>query len=425
MGTLPHFGPEFIVAQKVRRCGRRAVGNGIFHLLCHGITGQVGRDIPVRFPQVLCPVVLHNRQPAGAESFFRIDPGNFFDNRVRHGNHPRIAHHAVRLVAHQVPDRKPALFLENLHHRIDEIGPTLRLDDVVQGHGGPIGIPQGEGGVDREAGIGMDGVVGTPVAAVHVAEQRGGDGRMIEGGIENLPDGFVLRTDADAGQFLAPGVLGGLPGGFKVPIGQFGLQRFPGSFRSGGRKGHFQEHLLVFIGSELQAGVADLVGFHLGLAFGEAYIREGFAGAGIKELFLVAGPAARMPPALYGATVHDLDVRVPGMVPAAAMLQVKDQGGFVRGGIGKAVETHTRGGRHFCKNPIALQRDAVVAGLCDFAGAVGIGPESAVGVAFRPPSIPDRTGDGHDGNIEQVSAARSAQMGLAEADHRGIRCVVA
>ena len=248
---------------------------------------------------------------------------------------------------------------------------------------------------------------------------------MIEGGIENLPDGFVLRTDADAGQFLAPGVLGGLPGGFKVPIGQFGLQGFPGTFRSGCRERYFQEDLLVFIGPELQAGVADLVGFHLGLAFGEGYFREGFAGAGIKELFLVAGPAARMPPALYGATVHDLDVRVPGMVPAPAVLQVKDQGGFVRGGIGKAVQAHAFGGRHFCKNPIALQRDAVVAGLCDFAGAVGIGPESAVGIAFRPPSIADRTGYRHDGNIEQVGAARSAQVRLAEADHRRVRRVVA
>ena len=132
-----------------------------------------------------------------------------------------------------------------------------------------------------------------------------------------------------------------------------------------------------------------------------------------------------MPPALYGATVHDLDVRVPGMVPATAVLQVKDQGGLVRGGIGKAVQAHAFGGRHFRQDAIALQWDAVVAGLCDFAGAVGIRPEAAVGVAFRPPSIPDRTGDGHDGNIEQVSAARSAQMGLAEADHRGIRCVVA
>ena len=141
MGAVPHFGPEFVITQEIGGSGRRGVGNGIFHVFCHRIRGPVGGNIAIFFPQVLCPVILLYRQAAGAESFFRIDSGNFFDNRVRYGNHARIAYHAVRLVAHQVPDRKPALFLENLHHRIDEIGPALRLDDVVQGHGGPIGIP--------------------------------------------------------------------------------------------------------------------------------------------------------------------------------------------------------------------------------------------------------------------------------------------
>ena len=125
-----------------------------------------------------------------------------------------------------------------------------------------------------------------------------------------------------------------------------------------------------------------------------------------------------MPPALEGAVVQHLKVRIRGLVPAAAVLQVKDEGRFFRGGERVAVDADALGGAELRRNAVAKQRNAVIPGLGDFLCAVCIGPHPVPGVSYL-------TYYRHDGNVEQVAYARTGKMRVAESDDGGIRGVVA
>ena len=125
-----------------------------------------------------------------------------------------------------------------------------------------------------------------------------------------------------------------------------------------------------------------------------------------------------MSPALEGVRVQHLKVRICGLVPAAAVLQVKDEGRFLRCGEGVAVDAHAFRGAELRRNAVAKQRNAVIAGLGDFLCAVCIGPHPVPGVSYF-------TYYRHDGNVEQVAYARTGKVRVAEPDYAGVRGVVA
>ena len=132
-----------------------------------------------------------------------------------------------------------------------------------------------------------------------------------------------------------------------------------------------------------------------------------------------------MTPAAYGYAVNDVEAGVGGTVPAAAVFEVKDNGGLTGSGEGIAVQAHSLRSGKLCHHAVAGERNAVVAGLRHLAGAVCIGPEAALRLVFGSAAQGNRPGNGHDGNVKQVSDTGAIQMGMAKADDRRVAGVVA
>ena len=76
------------------------------------------------------------------ERLFRCQPAvKSLDDVVRKRDEARIADHAIGFIAHEVPDRKVPLFLEDMVERTLDVIHPLRLDERHQRHGCPVGIP--------------------------------------------------------------------------------------------------------------------------------------------------------------------------------------------------------------------------------------------------------------------------------------------
>ena len=114
------------------------------------------------------------------------------------------------------------------------------------------------------------------------------------------------------------------------------------------------------------------------------------------------------------------------MVPVAAVLEVEHECGFVGCGEGESMDCTALGGRHFGLYAIAGKGNAVVAWFGNLRTAVGIRPEAALRVILLAAGIDQVLPyDGHQGNVQQVSAAGAAQMGVRKTDNGGIGLMIA
>ena len=128
---------------------------------------------------------------------------------------------------------------------------------------------------------------------------------------------------------------------------------------------------------------------------------------------------------MAGVVLDDLEAGVGDVIPAAAVLQVEDQVRVVRGRESVAVEAHAGGRGHFRRDAVALQGDAVVAGLADFLGAVCVGPGAGLRVVLRAAGGRGGTGRRHHRDVEQVADAGAAEVRMAEADNGAVAVMVA
>ncbi len=258
---------------------------------------------------------------------------------------------------------------------------------------------------------------------------------MVQGGVEDGLRVRIVAGDGDAAQFLVPGLAGVGLHGFEVPAGEFrghvGLRTLDGN----GGEGDLHEHLGAFPhGAEVVvavdglAGAAALAVVIRVLSNGELDGRAGELGP--EEHLLVPGPSGGEPVAAEGLHVafgilDDLETGIGHIVPAAAVLQVEDEVGVLRGGEGIAVEAHAGGGGHFRQDAVPFQGDAVVAGFADLLRAVRIGPGAGLRVFFRSACGDGRAGRRHHRDVEQVTDAGTAEVRVAESDDGAVAVVVA
>ena len=223
------------LAQRLGGTRRRTVAQSVLHVIGYGLVEHLARDVAVLHAQAVAPVGIHGRLTDRLEGLFAVEASDALHDGIRHRYDARVAHHAVRLVAPQVPHRKAALLVGDMQHRLHDVGHLLGMQNGHQRHCRPVGIPQREGRIIREIGVAVDRMVRAVVVAVHVAEERRGDHRMVKGRIENPAGRLVLRLDPYLAQFVVPGPVGRGGGRLEVPPRKLRREVFPSALHAYGR----------------------------------------------------------------------------------------------------------------------------------------------------------------------------------------------
>ena len=209
------------LAQRFGGTRRRAVGQSVLHVIGHGLVEHLARDVAVLHAQAVAPVGVHGRLTDRLEGLFAVEAPDALHDGVRHRYDARVAHHAVRLVAPQVPYREPSLLVGDVQHRLDDVGHPLRVQDGHQRHCGPVSVPQRKGRIGIAPRILMHLAVGSAVIAVHIAEERRSHHRMIQRRIEDALRRFILRLDLHLRQFIVPRLVGSGRRSVEIPSGEF------------------------------------------------------------------------------------------------------------------------------------------------------------------------------------------------------------
>ena len=129
IGAASSFEEPRIVlpAQRLGSTCRRAVCQSILHIVCHCLVHPVAGDVTILFAQVSAASVVHCCFANRLESLFAVEARDLLHNGVRHDGNPRISHHAVGLVAPEVPHREASLLVGDRQHRLHNVGHPLRM----------------------------------------------------------------------------------------------------------------------------------------------------------------------------------------------------------------------------------------------------------------------------------------------------------
>ena len=255
------------LAQRLGGTRRRAVGQSVLHVIGHGLVEHLARDVAVLHAQAVAPVGIHGRLTDRLEGLFAVEAPDALHDGVRHRYDARVAHHAVRLVAPQVPHREPSLLVGDVQHRLDDVGHPLRVQDGHQRHRGPVSVPQRKGRIGIAPRILMHLAVGSAVIAVHIAEERRSHHRMIQRRIEDALRRFILRLDLHLRQFIVPRLVGSGRRSVEIPSGEFRRKVCLRAFDTYGRKGHFHEHLFALRRVEVHTCITGRDPGHFGIVY--------------------------------------------------------------------------------------------------------------------------------------------------------------
>ena len=347
-----------------------------------------------------------------------------------------VADHAPGLAAVEGPDREHVLraLVEVGEHRARDVGLQGLVHEVEQGMEGPVGVPEGEGGIVGESFGPADGLVVLAEATVRVLEEEGVLGGAVNAGIEGLTkDGIVARKFVFA-QFLLPLRFSFGPDGVEVPALQF-LQVQERPVRADGGNRHLHADLLAFDSLEthdghqfptpgLQAAAEAFGVVDDGLAvLQDAEVRDGGVEACCEVDVTVRVPAG------YDLASDDRVLvqqahRGPFAGPAERVVQVHGDPGFLGGRIGEAEHAAAGRGRHLCLRPIVREFHGIVAGGGPFPLMREAAAITAVGVLGLAGDGFYFAGAGNEEEIAQVRDARAAEVRQAESHDRGFAVLV-
>ena len=143
VAALTVLGRYIAAAQEIGAIGQGTVGNGILHVKGHGFHQEVGGDVAVLHAKVLPAVRLGGRSGHGRYDFIVGEAGA---ETLYHGigKHHKagVAHHAVRLIAHEMPDGQVSLLLVNVVQGGHHVFHFLRMDKGHQGMRSAVSIPE-------------------------------------------------------------------------------------------------------------------------------------------------------------------------------------------------------------------------------------------------------------------------------------------
>ena len=163
-------------------------GNAILKGLGHRLVGRikVGGNVAILVEQLQAASRCLHRGLQGLKGMPLVAYQSLH-HQVGQGDYTRIAHHAVGLIAHEMPHRQTALLVSDAEESAAHVGGTRRLDDRQQRHLRTISVPKRESGVVVARRVTMHLTVGTAIGAVNIVEDGGRVERMIDGRVINLP----------------------------------------------------------------------------------------------------------------------------------------------------------------------------------------------------------------------------------------------
>ena len=404
------------------------VGQRVLHVVGHRFVEEVAGDIAVFHAQVHTPLAEHGGLLQRLVGQLLVEAVVTFQHDVGHGRDAGIADHAVGLVAREVPDGKLALLRVDMEHRMGDVGHLLRMENRHQRLGSAVGVPQREGRIVHERRGAVDLAVSAPIVAVHVAELRRSDHRVVERRIEDAAGGFVRSLDTHLLQLGVPRLVGRRRRSFEVPAGKFRLHVELGVLDAHGRNRHFHIERLAVGRIELHAGVT-------ALDRNVALLRNRLRRIGIGDILhrlrefgrevnaLILGPARRIAVTAEPESVGN-ECGLGGLVPAAAVFEVKDHGGLLRRGEGVFVQPDTLGGGQLHIDAVAVEPRGVIARTGFFVLTAEIGPKPRLRVVLRAAGVGHPAHDRHHRDVEQVADTRTVEVGMAETDDGRIGNVV-
>ncbi len=326
-------------------------------------------------------------------------------------------------------------------HRADHVGVAAGLEQPQQRVLGAVGIPDGEHRIVGKAFGLMDFPVNAAVASVHVHI----DGRVDHRVIERRIEARLLVVGALALQyteFLFPGAGGLAPDRLERLAGSLRSQVLQGPFRRDSRQGHL--HLeFGHLGVELEIGrdvtpgnVREIVmqvelapesPVRRLLAVGITIVYDGLGKGDGKVGIVASRPAVRNPVTRDKGIVHDPDPRPEHfaviIVDAVKQVHYQTLGAAFRESI--LVDAHPlRSGKPRADAAVS-ERNFVEARLRMLRLVTEPLPITSVRIFFRAGVQLQSAGLGHEQDVTQVGMARSAQMGMAEADDRIVRILIA
>ena len=143
-----------------------------------------------------------------------------------------VADHAPGFLAAFRPDRQRALTEngEMRQHRFYNVIHPAGLGQSQQRAFRAEDVPDGNFGIVVKTLRLMDIPVGTAELAVHVAQKRGRDHRVIKRGVKGLLEVVVRCLDRENAQRFFPLLAGSLGDGIKIPAGNLGDNVGEGGF---------------------------------------------------------------------------------------------------------------------------------------------------------------------------------------------------
>ena len=346
-------------------------------------------------------------QHTGADSFVSLVDvdvaSQALQDDVSQNRHSGFAHHAVGVVAHQVPHGQFAPFAIDGKHRLGVVAHTVGHDDGSQRMSGTIGVPKAPCGERSVVGTTMDLEVGTHVVAGHVAPYLRVDHVVVHGRIEDGSFTLGAERSLDARELCLPSLESCTCNAVEVEAaGLFGNHIEQGIGLARGRESHLDHHVVARVNLE---GCLTVLGIR---AFTQPVVdRPVELHAEIDNL--VVSPTVAATVAHQRVVIDGHDACVASLV-ANGVLQVDDDAGIVAAlGESEAIECRTFRSRHLAHDAEAVQQDTIVAWLYVLSLVAVL-----AGNAFTR-KLYVAVGR-HQTDVAQVAATGAAQVHLSKAN---------
>ena len=188
-----HPGDAPVVIAELQRLGHR-FGGEIRRYIAVGIVPVRGR-VQVRGA--------HHR----LQGLFPVERADAPQPRIGHDGDAVVADHAVHIHPAQGPERQFAVALEGADEAVGHIPFHFRIQQDHERIPGPVGIPEGKGGIER--------------TLPDVAEEIGRDERVIQGRMEIGPLRGRAALDDNFPELRFPECLGGFQDPVEIAGGRF------------------------------------------------------------------------------------------------------------------------------------------------------------------------------------------------------------